>query len=105
MTQTNAHHARLLPQRTFGPLHQFRKFGDRRAGFRMCFEQLHIVLRILFALARSLLRHFMFSKMVVRLSKERPQLAERAEAVFGVGRSRAGGLKDRAPSLSLRFVS
>jgi hypothetical protein len=55
----------------------FEIFGDRRAGFRMGLKQLHIVLRILFALARSLLRHFMFSKMVVRLSKERPQLAER----------------------------
>src|ERR1700722_7810237 len=72
MTQTNAHHARLLPQRTFGPLHQFRKFGDRRAGFRMCLEQLHIVLRILFALARRLLRHFMFSRMVVRSRSSTP---------------------------------
>jgi CII-binding regulator of phage lambda lysogenization HflD len=66
MTQSNAQRASLLPQRTLGPLHQFQKFGDRRAGFRMGLEQLHIVLRILFALARRLLRHFMFSRMVVK---------------------------------------
>ena len=38
----------------------------------MCLEQLHIVLRILFALARRLLRHFMFSRMVVRSRSSTP---------------------------------
>src|ERR1700733_14742895 len=72
MTQSNAQRASFLPQRTFGPLHQLCEFGDRRAGFRMCLEQLHIVFRILFALARRLLRHFMFSRMVVRSRSSTP---------------------------------
>jgi hypothetical protein len=72
MAQSNAQRASLLPQRTFGPLHQFREFGDRRARFRMCLEQLHIVLRILFTLARRLLRHFMFPRMVVKSRSSTP---------------------------------
>jgi hypothetical protein len=58
MTQTNTERERLLSQRTFGPLHQFRKFGDRGASFGMGFEQLHILFRILFALGNRFLHHF-----------------------------------------------
>ncbi len=81
MTQTNAQRARLLPQRTFGPLHQFRKFDDRRAGFGMCLEQLHIVLRILFALALRLLRHFMLSRVSVRPRSSTPNSLIKRTAV------------------------
>ena len=39
MTETDSELERLLPQRSFGSLHDLRKLGDRRLGFGMLFQQ------------------------------------------------------------------
>jgi hypothetical protein len=57
------------------PSDLFINFKSLATGVRAlewAFEQLHIVLRILFAFARRLLGHFMFSRMVVRSRSSTP---------------------------------
>ena len=64
MTQTDTERERLLSQRTFRPLHQFRKFGDRGASLGMRFDQCHLVIRVLFALDLGLFCHLMLSEPI-----------------------------------------